>query len=193
MSTASIFKVSESMLAEGFEYSAMFTGSTPLGPYHVKTASMWRPEGCVFLAKTSPSYTDDSEDDEPVVASEWNSWVRYEGIGLHKYPYRHLMFAKFDPTLVVENADPRFARNGPFRRDIINISNPNKSHLTGISIPNWSRLTTSFCGIHIDPHLNYNREVFWNWEVDTVAIWNAYAFTDIRVFRNSGAPWTYEV
>jgi hypothetical protein len=181
MTTANIFQLSASMQAKGFEYATMFKGSTPFGPFRVKSIGH-KPVGSLFFSKIRESWM--NEDDEtPCVAPDWCNWVRFEEFHVDDYSMRYLMFAKFDPQQLVYNTNNLFNKNGPFRCDYNEI----------ISIPNWGRLTNSFSGIHVDPCLDSNSEIFGNWDVDTVAIWNAYAFTDVRVFRNSGIPWTYEV
>jgi hypothetical protein len=99
---------------------------------------------------------------------------------------RDLMFAKFDPMELVESTDNlnRFDENGAFRHDLNYF----------FSVPHWSRLTTCFSGIHVDPFLDANSDVFQvaSWDLDTVAIWNAHVLTSVRVFRKSVTQWTYE-
>jgi hypothetical protein len=196
MTTANIFDLSASMQAEGFEYATMFKGSTPFGPFQVRRTSK-KPEGSLFFSKLREFYineydkswiNEDTElwkngEEEPlVVAPDWYNLVTADGHDVPDYSSRNVMFAKFPNKELVEHTDPRFKENGPFRLD-----------LRRRSVPHWERLTNSFSGIHVDPCLDSNSEVFGNWDLDTVAIWNAYAFTDVRVFRNSGTPWTYEV
>jgi hypothetical protein len=60
MTTASIFQVSESMQAEGFEYATLFKGSTPFGPVQVESGG-YKPVGGLFFSEMK-SWTD--KDDE---------------------------------------------------------------------------------------------------------------------------------
>jgi hypothetical protein len=56
------------------------------------------------------------EDDEvDCIASEWCNWVRQEEFHVVDYSRRDLVFAKFDPTGLVESTDNRFAVNGSWR------------------------------------------------------------------------------
>lgn len=170
------------MQAEGFDYATLFKGPTPFGPFDVKSVG-FKPVGSLFFSKIGESWMDGDDDETTCVAPEWCNWIRSEEFRVDDYAMRDLMFAKFDPTELVESSDCRFNENGPFRSDLDGF----------LSVPHWSRLTTSFSGIHVDPSLDTNREVFHAWEVDTVAVWNANVITSVRVFRNSGTSWTYEV
>jgi hypothetical protein len=181
MSTASIFQVSASMQAEGFDYATFFNGPTPFGPFQVDSVG-YRPFGSLFFSKIGESWMDD-DDATPCVAPEYYDWMRSEEFGLPEHSQQHLMFAEFDTTELVEYSDNRFGVNGPFRKELASF----------LSVPHWPVLTTFFSGIHVDPSVSANSDVFFGWEVDTVAIWNASVLTRVRVFHNSGTPWTYEV
>jgi len=201
MTTANIFDLSASMQAKGFKYATMFNGSTPFGPFQVKRTGK-KPKGSLFFSKIREFYINEydkswinedqkvrmDEDGDPlVVGLDWYNFVTTDGYNDDYYSECHVMFAKFPDKELVKHTDPRFKENGPFRLDLSEF----------IAVPHWERLTNSFSGIHVDHRLgsdlDLNSEVFGNWDVDTVAIWNAYAFTDVCVFRNSGTPWTYEV
>jgi hypothetical protein len=169
------------MQAEGFNYATFFNGPTPFGPFQVDSVG-FKPLGSLFFSKIGESWMD-NDDETHCVAPEWYNFVMSEELRLDEYSKCHLMFAKFDTTELVENSDNRFCANGPFRNELSSF----------ISVPNWSRLTTSFAGIHVDPSVSANSDVFFGWDVDTVAIWNAHVLTSVRVFSNSGTAWTYEV
>jgi hypothetical protein len=169
------------MQAEGFNYATFFNGPTPFGPFQVDSVG-FKPLGSLFFSKIGESWMD-NDDETHCVAPEWFSCVKDAQFRHGDYSMRHVMFAKFDTTELVESSDCRFSEKGPFRSDLCSF----------LSVPNWPCLTTSFSGIHVNSSLDTNHELFLGWEVDTVAIWNAHVLTSVRVFSNSGTAWTYEV
>jgi hypothetical protein len=81
MSTASIFQVSAHVQAEGFEYTRLFKGATPFGPFQVKSGGH-KPLGGIFFSKIGESWMDE-DDETDCVAPEWCNWVRYEQFRVH--------------------------------------------------------------------------------------------------------------
>ena len=192
--TMNIFDICKRMKEEGFEYGSMTEESClkELGSgQHQLRSSNFKPANGVPFSKITKSYPDideedeDEDEDEELLAIAWYNFIVFEGYHVSEYASTGLLFAKFDNTRLTSNSDPRFQVGGAFRL---------KTEQEYFSaLPHWNAVGAQYAGIHVDPRVDSASDIFREWGVDTVCIWDATAVTEQRWFENAGTPWTYNV
>lgn len=181
-SARTIFDICKQMEDEGFQYGSL-AGSQPfkkmtLGPYDMRKPTL-KPYG-LYFSKIVPFYLD-IEDDTDVLSLGWHEWIVDEKLHIPEYSMRSLMFAKFDDSRLVSEADPRFKNGGEYYMSC-----------EYYQYPNWHKVANQFAGIHIDGRNPANYHVFPDWFVNTICIWDPSVLTEFRWFPNAGKPWEYD-
>ena len=176
--TINVYDLSLRMQAKGFEY-ASFTERTSLDNLETSDSKFCtgvpKPTGGIWFSKISESYNEDAPDDY-CVAPEWHNFVMCENFKTDLYGSKSIVFAKFDHTNLVSEADSRFKPGGSF--------------LSG-SFPDWKLVAAEFAGISVNPSNWELRRAFPGWDVNTVCVWNKAVLTEMHWFENAGGPWTY--
>lgn len=185
MTTINIFDLCKRMQAQGFEYGTfreksafdiLSSGVPSFPPLYLK------PQPGIYFSKISQSLDEENPDDDDCVSLEWHNFVMQEEHHIDVYEKRPIVFAKFDTTRLTNKADHRFQAHGIFR---------DESFI--INMPDWNYVSRYYAGVHVDPCSNDARDIFRDWNVETVCVWDLSVITEMHWFEPAGQPWTYKL
>ena len=173
----SILELSTEMHAAGYKYATL-TDKTRLQGFKAPLIRDLKPRDALFFSKLEETLDDEFELDGHW-APRWYTWLQDNPLS-DNYPIKNIMFAKFKEDEVID-----LARDASV---VVANCTELRRHLWYFD---WSALCKAgFKGIKYDQEIGwYDR--FIGWDVPTLAIWDATALYDVKLFMNAGTEYTY--
>jgi hypothetical protein len=166
----SIRELSTEMLRLGYSYATL-TDKTALRGFRPALEVGLKPNDALFFSKLDKTWNDDFEEDG-FYAPAWYTWLQQNPLQ-ENYSIKNIMFAKFDPGQVID-----------LKRDAALVRanyTPSRRYF------DWPAFRAAgFKGIKYDQEDGWYCQ-FSGWDVPTLAIWDATALCDVKLFVNAGA------
>ena len=165
----SIRELSTEMLGLGYTYATL-TDKTALRGFRPALGIGLKPDNALFFSKLDRTWNDADEEDG-FYAPAWYTWLQQNPLQ-EDYSIKNIMFAKFNPAQVID-----------LTRDAALV----RAKYT----PSWRYFdwpafrAVGFKGIKYDQEDGWHRQ-FSGWDVPTLAIWDATALRDVKLFVNAG-------
>lgn len=167
----SIRELCAEMHTLGYEYATL-TDKTELLGFKPALQKDLKPRDALFFSKFVETWGDNDEKDG-CWAPEWYVWVEQNPPFDEAYSIKNIMFAKFDPAAVID-----LARDG----EVVNTHCTERHQYLWFF--DWPALRTAgFKGVMYNHEEGWQRK-FSTWDVSTVAIWDATALRDVKLFKH---------